>query len=119
MTEKLDDRATVISELHAYRDPVDMVVQKMVNPDGEETEAADAQTGVYQGITVEELTAKWQETVLGLQMKGITVTNAKNALEGALLIRCVQPKNSCRSIHLLLPGFCGVLVKYYFCYVLI
>lgn len=44
-------------------------------------------TGFYQGITVEDLSAKWQEAVVGLAERDITVTNADNALEGALAIR--------------------------------
>lgn len=44
-------------------------------------------TGVYQGITVEDLGAKWQEAVAGLARRGVSVTNANNALEGALSIR--------------------------------
>ncbi|CAN0443236.1 unnamed protein product, partial [Ectocarpus fasciculatus] len=41
----------------------------------------------YRGITVEDLEAKWQATVDGLAKGWIAVTNAKNALEGALSIR--------------------------------
>lgn len=44
-------------------------------------------TTLYQGITVEQLSAKWQETVDELGRGGIAVTNAANALEGALSIR--------------------------------
>lgn len=63
-------------------------MQKLDGPDGEEaTEMAQPQGGVYQGIKVEELNAKWQETVVELAKRDITVTNAKNALEGALSIR--------------------------------
>ncbi|CAM9442278.1 unnamed protein product [Ectocarpus sp. 13 AM-2016] len=46
-----------------------------------------ANAGGYQGITVEDLIAKWLETVDELARREITVTNAKNALEGALSIR--------------------------------
>ncbi|CAM9320287.1 unnamed protein product [Scytosiphon promiscuus] len=77
----------VLGALERGRDPVDAVVQKVVNPDGGEMETADNKTGVFQGITVEDLSAIWLKTVLELERKGIKVTNAENALEGALLIR--------------------------------
>ncbi|CAN0218727.1 unnamed protein product, partial [Scytosiphon promiscuus] len=67
------------------RDPVEVVVEKYGG--GEATEKAEIKTGVYQGITAEELSTKWEEAVLELDRRGITVTNAKNALEGALSIR--------------------------------
>ena len=65
-----------------------MTVRKLAdNPGGEAADAAGSKLGVYQGITVEELSAKWQQTVRELETRGIAVTNEKNALEGALSIR--------------------------------
>lgn len=65
-----------------------MVLQKIAGPDRENaTEPAEGRTNVYRGITVEDLEAQWQATVDGLAKGGIAVTNAKNALEGALSIR--------------------------------
>ncbi|CAN0407289.1 unnamed protein product, partial [Ectocarpus sp. 8 AP-2014] len=79
---------TGLEALELGRDPVEMVLQKLAGPDRETvTESAEGKTGVYQGITVEDLNAKWQATVDGLAKGGIAVTNAKNALEGALSIR--------------------------------
>ncbi|CAB1106422.1 unnamed protein product [Ectocarpus sp. CCAP 1310/34] len=70
------------------KDPVEVVVHKSPDPDGEDAaETAEGTTDVYQGITVEELSTKWQETVDELERRGITVTNAKNALEGSLSVR--------------------------------
>lgn len=54
---------------------------------GEAAELEESEGGLYQGITVEELSAKWQETIVELAKRGITVTNAHHALEGALSIR--------------------------------
>lgn len=62
-------------------------MQQLADPGGEATERVETQGGVYQGITVEELNAKWQETVLELANREIMVTNAENALHGALSIR--------------------------------
>lgn len=63
-------------------------MQKLAGPEREiATETAEGKTNVYQGITVEDLGAKWQATVDGLSKRGIVVTNANNALEGALSIR--------------------------------
>lgn len=71
-----------------FRDTVEMVSRKSSDPDGEGVnEVAAPQPEVYQGITVEDLIAKWDKTVLELQKKGILITNAQNALEGALSIR--------------------------------
>ncbi|CAN0161133.1 unnamed protein product, partial [Ectocarpus fasciculatus] len=70
------------------RDPVGVVLRKSADPDRRDaTETARGEIAVYQGITVEELSTKWQETVDELERREITVTNAKNALEGALSIR--------------------------------
>ncbi|CAM9785732.1 unnamed protein product [Ectocarpus sp. 13 AM-2016] len=79
---------TVLEALEHGRDPVEVVLRKSPDPDrGDATETARGDTAVYQGITVEDLIIKWQETVDGLERSGVTVTNAKNALEGALSIR--------------------------------
>ncbi|CAN0198641.1 unnamed protein product, partial [Scytosiphon promiscuus] len=40
---------------------------------------------------MEELRAKWNETVRELAKRGIAVTNPENALEGALSIRILKP----------------------------
>lgn len=69
------------------RDPVEMIMLKSPDGDRGATETAVGKTTVYQGITDEELSAKWQETVDELGKRGVTVTNAKSALEGALSIR--------------------------------
>lgn len=53
----------------------------------EEMGAGEGKTDVYHGITLAELRTKWQETVRDLERRGIRVTNAENALEGALSIR--------------------------------
>lgn len=72
-----------------------MTVQKLADSDGgEAAELEESKGGLYQGITVEELSAKWQETVVELAKRGITVTNAQHALEGALLIRYSKPKQA-------------------------
>ncbi|CAN0308780.1 unnamed protein product [Ectocarpus sp. 12 AP-2014] len=79
---------TGLEALELGRDPVEMVLQKLADPDSDTvTESAEGKTGVYQGITVEDLNAKWQAIVDGLTKGGIAVTNATNALEGALSIR--------------------------------
>ncbi|CAM9658573.1 unnamed protein product [Ectocarpus sp. 12 AP-2014] len=78
----------VLEALERGRDPVEVVVEHMDEPDREgPTGTAARKTGVYQGITVEALSAKWQEAVDGLAKRGVNITNAKNALEGALSIR--------------------------------
>ncbi|CAB1115806.1 unnamed protein product [Ectocarpus sp. CCAP 1310/34] len=83
-----DIALTVLEALEHGRDPVEVVLRKSPDPDrGDATETARGETAMYQGITVEDLSIKWQETVDGLERSGVTVTNAKNALEGALLIR--------------------------------
>ena len=74
-----------------YRDPVEMVVLRLADTDGGEAiELEEANGGVYHGITMEELRAKWHETVCGLAKREIAVTNPENALKGALSIRYVQ-----------------------------
>ncbi|CAM9811033.1 unnamed protein product, partial [Ectocarpus sp. 8 AP-2014] len=83
-----DIALTVLDALEHGRDPVEVVLRKSPDPDrGDATETARGETAVYQGITVEDLSSKWQETVHELERRGVTVTNAKNALEGALSIR--------------------------------
>ncbi|CAN0396606.1 unnamed protein product, partial [Ectocarpus sp. 12 AP-2014] len=83
-----DIALTVLEALEHGRDPVEAVLHKSPDPDrGDATKMAEGKTDVYQGITVEDLSTKWQETVDELERRGITVTNAKNALEGALSIR--------------------------------
>ncbi|CAN0577154.1 unnamed protein product, partial [Ectocarpus sp. 12 AP-2014] len=78
----------VLEALEHGRDPVEVVLRKSPDPDKEDaTQTVEGKTAVYQGITVEELGTKWQETVDELARRGITVTNAENALEGALSIR--------------------------------
>ena len=63
-------------------------MRKLADTDGREAVAtAESKGGVYHGITMEELNAKWNETVEELKEREITVTNAENALEGALSIR--------------------------------
>lgn len=73
------------------RDPVEMTLQKFADG-GEAAELEGSKGGLYQGITVEELSAKWQETTVELAKRDITVTHAQHALEGALLIRYSTPK---------------------------
>lgn len=78
----------VIARRYLPRDPVEMVVHKLAGPDRKNaTETAEGKTDAYQGITVEDLNAKWRATVDGLAKGGIVVFNAQNALEGALSIR--------------------------------
>ncbi|CAN0125253.1 unnamed protein product, partial [Ectocarpus sp. 12 AP-2014] len=50
---------------------------------------------MYQGITVEELSAKWQEKGDDLGKRGTTVINAENTLEGALSIRAFDGSLVC------------------------
>ncbi|CBJ33700.1 LRR-GTPase of the ROCO family, putative pseudogene [Ectocarpus siliculosus] len=82
-----DIALTFLDSLEHGRDPMEMVLHKSPNSDRGATETAVGKTTAYQGITVEELSAKWQETVDELRRRTITVTNAENALEGALSIR--------------------------------
>ncbi|CAM9776838.1 unnamed protein product, partial [Ectocarpus sp. 12 AP-2014] len=83
-----DIALTVLEALEHGRDPVEVVLRKSPEPDrGDATETAGGKADVYQGITVEELGAKWQAIVDELERRGITVTNTMNALEGALSIR--------------------------------
>ncbi|CAM9818710.1 unnamed protein product [Ectocarpus sp. 4 AP-2014] len=82
-----DIALTFLDSLEHGRDPVEMVLLKSPDGDRGAMETAVGKTTMFQGITVEELSAKWQETVDELGRRGITVTNAENALEGALSIR--------------------------------
>ncbi|CAM9834458.1 unnamed protein product [Ectocarpus sp. 4 AP-2014] len=79
-----DIALTFLDSLEYGRDSVEMVLK---SPDSDKGATETARTTVYQGITVEELSAKWQETVDELGRRGTTVANAENALEGALSIR--------------------------------
>ncbi|CAM9446096.1 unnamed protein product [Ectocarpus sp. 4 AP-2014] len=83
-----DIALTVLEALERGQDPVEMVVEDLGDADGgDATGTAACKTGLYHGITVEDLRAKWQEAVVGLAGRDVTVTNADNALEGALAIR--------------------------------
>ncbi|CAM9618996.1 unnamed protein product [Ectocarpus fasciculatus] len=63
-------------------------MNKMANTGrGNAAEMTAAKAGGYQGITVEDLVAKWLETVDELARREVMVTSARNALEGALSIR--------------------------------
>ncbi|CBJ27067.1 LRR-GTPase of the ROCO family, putative pseudogene [Ectocarpus siliculosus] len=88
LPQSWDMALTVLEALEHGRDPVQAVLRKSPGPDrGNAAETAGGKTSVFQGITVEDLSTKWDETVGELKQKGITVTNAKNALKGALSIR--------------------------------
>lgn len=77
-----------LAESSLPRDPVEIVVEDLGDAGGRDaTGTAACKTGLYHGITVEDLRAKWQEAVVGLAGRDIAVTNADNALEGALAIR--------------------------------
>ncbi|CAN0126323.1 unnamed protein product [Ectocarpus sp. 12 AP-2014] len=77
-----------LAESSLPRDPVEMVVEDLGDADGgDATGTAACKKGLYHGITVEGLRAKWQEAVVGLAERDIKVINADNALEGALAIR--------------------------------
>ncbi|CBN78371.1 LRR-GTPase of the ROCO family, putative pseudogene [Ectocarpus siliculosus] len=83
-----DISLAVLEALEHGRDPVEVVLRKSPDRDREDaTETARGAIVVYQGFTVEDLSSKWQKTVDELKRRGITVTNAENALEGALSIR--------------------------------
>ncbi|CAN0303614.1 unnamed protein product, partial [Ectocarpus sp. 6 AP-2014] len=77
-----DVALTVLEALEHGRDPVKMIMRKSADTDG-----GEAVGGLYQGITMEGLRAKWKETVRELAKRDIAVTNPENALEGALSIR--------------------------------
>ena len=65
-----------------------MILSKLADADGGNgAETAQPEPVEYQGITVEELSAKWKETVRELAKREITATNPEHALEGALSIR--------------------------------
>ncbi|CAM9184211.1 unnamed protein product, partial [Ectocarpus fasciculatus] len=83
-----DIALTVLEALEHGRDPVEVALRESPYPRrGDTTETAESKTNVYQGITVEELGTRWQETVDELERRGLTVTNAEHALEGALSVR--------------------------------
>ncbi|CAM9684116.1 unnamed protein product, partial [Ectocarpus sp. 12 AP-2014] len=56
-----------LEALERGRDPVEMTVPKLVDSGEEGAETAEPKLDVYQGITVEELRGKWQDTVLELE----------------------------------------------------
>ncbi|CAM9232638.1 unnamed protein product [Ectocarpus sp. 12 AP-2014] len=86
-----DIALTFLEALESGRDPAEVVVHKSGSAGrGDAAEMTAANAGGYQGITVEDLIAKWLETVDELARREITVTNAKNALEGALSIRYTE-----------------------------
>eukprot|EP00752_Nemacystus_decipiens_P012467 g11041.t2 len=83
-----DIALAVLEALEHGRDPVEMTLRKLANPDkGEAAELAERKRGAYQGITLEELNAKWLETVQELANKDVSIINPEHALEGALSIR--------------------------------
>ncbi|CAB1115508.1 unnamed protein product [Ectocarpus sp. CCAP 1310/34] len=82
-----DFALTFLDSIEHGRDSVEMVMLKSPDSDSGAKATAVGKTTMYQGITVEELSAKWQGTVDDLGRRGIMFTNAKNALEGALSIR--------------------------------
>ncbi|CAM9526964.1 unnamed protein product [Ectocarpus sp. 4 AP-2014] len=82
-----DIALTFLEALERGRDPVEMTVPKLADCREEGAQTAGPTLCLYQGITVEELRAKWQETVLELEQKGLAISNAEHALEGALSIR--------------------------------
>ncbi|CAM9441097.1 unnamed protein product, partial [Ectocarpus sp. 12 AP-2014] len=82
-----DIALTFLDSLEYGRDPVEMAMLKSPDNNSGATATAVGKTTTYQGITVEELSAKWQKTVDDLGKRGTTIMNAENALEGALSIR--------------------------------
>lgn len=80
---------------HLHRDPVETTARKLADHDGGAANIAQSTGGMYRGITVEELSAKWHQTVVELAKRGITVTNADSALEGALSIRYLDVEGAC------------------------
>ncbi|CAM9320095.1 unnamed protein product [Ectocarpus sp. 12 AP-2014] len=66
-----DMALTVVKALELARDPVEMLLQTLADPDKENvTDTAEGNTDVFQGTTVEDLNAKWQATVIGLATGG-------------------------------------------------
>eukprot|EP00752_Nemacystus_decipiens_P001249 g1247.t2 len=83
-----DIALTVLEALERGRDPVEMTLRKLANPDRRDTaETEKRRRDAYQGITLDELSAKWLEMVSELAKKKVTVINPEHALEGALSIR--------------------------------
>ena len=66
-----------------------MTLSSLADADGgnKRAETAEPEPVEYHGITVEELSAKWKETVQELGKREVSVTNEEHALEGALSIR--------------------------------
>ncbi|CAM9185854.1 unnamed protein product [Ectocarpus sp. 13 AM-2016] len=77
----------VLEALEHGRDPVEMVMLQSPDSERRPTKTGVGKTSVYQAIKVDELGTTWRETVDELGKRGIVVTNAENALEGALSIR--------------------------------
>ena len=74
--------------MHVPRDPVKDVVENSLETDrGVEGNRATFSPEPLQGITMGELQSKWKDVVAELSTKGLNVTNADHALEGALSIR--------------------------------
>ena len=72
-----------------HSDAVGMTISKLADADGRKrAETVEPEPVEYHGITVEELSAKWKETVHELAKREVSVTNQEHALEGALSIRC-------------------------------
>ena len=65
-----------------------MTLSELTDADGgKRAETVEPEPVEYHGITVEELSAKWKETVHELAKRDVSVTNQEHALEGALSIR--------------------------------
>ncbi|CAM9881019.1 unnamed protein product [Ectocarpus sp. 12 AP-2014] len=82
-----DIALTVLEALEHGRDPVEMVMLQSPVSERRPTKTGVGKKSVYQAIKVDELGTTWRETVDELGKRGIVVTNAENALEGALSIR--------------------------------
>ncbi|CAM9393730.1 unnamed protein product, partial [Laminaria digitata] len=83
-----DIALTVLEALENGRHPVDDVMKTSGKPIGRvESNRAASKPEPFEGITTDELKLKWEAAVAELSVKGIDVTNAEHALEGALSIR--------------------------------
>eukprot|EP00752_Nemacystus_decipiens_P012983 g11487.t3 len=71
------------------RDPVESVHQMELRADGQEggKELGSTRVKEHKGITLAELSAKWNDVVELLERDGVNVVNPDHALEGALSIR--------------------------------
>lgn len=65
------------------RDPVEDVVHRSAKVN----RGVESNTASFEGITMEELNARWTAVVVDLLKEGINVTNPDHAMEGALSIR--------------------------------